>query len=246
MCWRGFVHAWDEPPRVIGHRGSPREAPENTLASFRAAAAQGARAVELDARLTRDGHVVVHHDAEVGRIFDGEGLVEALAWEEVQALRLGARFHPRFLAERVPSLREVLDAFPAMLVNVELKADAANAPELAERAAHVVLEASAQGRVLFTSFDPELADAAAHRAAVPGGIILPFPPSAEDLDAWPRLRHVALAAEAAEDVAVQEALAKGRVLLAWTVNDAEEAAALLARGFAGVITDRPGALARQA
>ncbi|HVM46281.1 MAG TPA: glycerophosphodiester phosphodiesterase, partial [Candidatus Thermoplasmatota archaeon] len=114
--------AWDRPPRVIGHRGAPREAPENTLPSFRACLRDGVRAVELDARLSRDGRVVVHHDAALGRVVPGDAFV---AGTESEALR----------ALGIPLLEEVLAL--DLLVNVELKADAPNADELPRRALDV-------------------------------------------------------------------------------------------------------------
>src|SRR5476649_2437137 len=55
--------------RVVGHRGSPTKALENTFESFDRAEADGADAFELDVRLTLDGEAVVHHDAEI--VFSG-------------------------------------------------------------------------------------------------------------------------------------------------------------------------------
>lgn len=223
--------AWiDHTPRVIGHRGAPREAPENTLASFRVARAEGVRAVELDARLSADGVPVVHHDATLGRVIAGEGAVEEIG---VEALA----------AAGVPRLADVL-ALP-LLVDVELKSDAGNAVELPARVLDVVRRAEALDRALVTSFDLELADAYAARAQRPAGMILPFPPEEDLLASFPRLAFVALA----EDAAIPEALAAcavagGRALV-WTVDDESRARRLLLEGAAGVITDRPGALARR-
>src|SRR5687767_13537920 len=124
---------WDEPPRVIGHRGAPREAPENTLASFHACARAGVRAAELDARLAVDGRVVVHHDPELGRIVPGEGLIEEMTSD---ALR----------AKGVALLEDVLAL--ELLLNVELKADASNAAALPTRTLEIVRRAGALDRVL--------------------------------------------------------------------------------------------------
>lgn len=219
---------WAVVPRVIGHRGSPREAPENTLASFRAAWAAGARAFELDVRLTKDDALVVHHDAQLGRIVGGAGFIEALPRAQLPAA--------------VPTLAEVLRALPDALVDVEVKADALNAEDVPRRVREVVEDARATERVLVTSFAPELADAYAAASGRPAGYILPFPPDAGDLDAWPRLSFVALAADAVVEEALALAKERGSRLLAWTVNDIEDARALLAAGVEGIITDRPGAM----
>lgn len=221
--------AWETPPRIIGHRGAPREAIENTLAAFEACMRQGVRAVELDARLSSDGRVVVHHDEELGRVIAGHGRVED---HDAEALR----------AKGIPLLDEVLAL--DLVFDIELKFDAANAPELPRRTLDVVRRAGALDRALVTSFDPELADAYARLADRPAGIILPFAPEPSDLASYPRLTCVALA----EDAAFRETIAlcrkAERRVLVWTVNDEASARRLLAEGAAGVITDRPGPLAR--
>ena len=77
-------------PPVIGHRGACGHAPENTLVSFRRAAALGVRWVEFDVRLSRDREVVVLHDEGLERTTNGGGLVAEKDWAELQALDAGA------------------------------------------------------------------------------------------------------------------------------------------------------------
>lgn len=60
-------------PIPIGHRGAAGEAPENTLPSFARALEVGATILESDVHLTRDGHVVVHHDATLDRTTEARG-----------------------------------------------------------------------------------------------------------------------------------------------------------------------------
>ena len=78
-------------PIPIGHRGAAGDAPENTLPSFERAVAVGAAILESDVHLTRDGHVVIHHDADVDRTSDGHGPVaeKTLAELKQQAWSLG-------------------------------------------------------------------------------------------------------------------------------------------------------------
>lgn len=220
---------WERaPPRVIGHRGSPREAPENTLASFEAAHRAGAHAVELDVRLTADERVVIHHDDALGRIIAGEGSIEAL---ESAIL----------VAKGIPLLSSVLRS--PLLVDVEIKADAANAGALPAAVLDVVRREGALDRVLVTSFDHELADEYARLAGRPAGMIVPYPPE-EELASFPRLTFVALAADAALPEVIQACVRASRRVLVWTVNDEASARAHLARGASGIITDRPGPLVR--
>lgn len=223
--------AWETPPRIVGHRGNPAEADENTLASFRAARDAGVGAVELDVRMTRDGVLVVHHDAELGRVAAGEGLVEELRADALPPL--------------VPTLRDVLLALPGMLVDAEIKPDAANAEDVPAALAELVVELGARERILATSFAPELADAYAAALDVPAGAILPFAPEPEDLAAWPRLAWVMLAQDAALPEVLANLRANRRRVGVWTVNDEKDADALLAAGADCVITDRPRALGRR-
>lgn len=213
---------------MIGHRGAPREALENTLASFEACLRAGVRAVELDARLAADGVVVVHHDAELGRTIPGEGRIEDLA-------------APALVEKGIPLLSAVL-AMP-LLVNVEIKSDADNARELPRRVLDVVQRADALERVLVTSFDHEIADDYARLSGRPAGMIVPYAPE-EELASFPRLGFVALAADAALPEAIAACRSAERRVLVWTVNDEKSARGFLASGASGVITDRPGPLAR--
>lgn len=75
----------DDPVWIVAHRGAMRQAPENTIAAFEAAARAGADFVELDVRETRDGQLVLMHDATVDRTTRGRGAVAELPRAEVDA-----------------------------------------------------------------------------------------------------------------------------------------------------------------
>src|SRR5262249_31014744 len=96
----------DARPLVLGHRGASAAEPENTRAAFARARVMGADGVELDARRTSDGVVVVHHDAHLA---DGSLIVD----HAFATLRAD---HPA-----APTLHEALDECRGMLVNVEIK-----------------------------------------------------------------------------------------------------------------------------
>jgi glycerophosphoryl diester phosphodiesterase len=139
--------------RIIGHRGALDAQPENTLRSFRHAEAVGADDIELDVRLSADGHLVVLHDATVDRTTDGTGEVAALTLDALRRLDAG-------LGERIPTLAEVLAAV-ALPIQVEVKA-VGTVPALA---ALVAEQPSVAGRIVFSSFHGEFLAALA--AAVP-------------------------------------------------------------------------------
>lgn len=236
--------AWDRPPRVIGHRGAPTHAPENTLASFDAAVRAGARAIELDVRMTQDGHLVVAHDAACGRTIAGDGFVEDMTLAALHERDAGAWFGARFVGERVPTLDAVLAALPAdTLFDVEIKADARNADRVPSKLHAQLAAAGALDRALITSFDPELASEYARISQRPAGAIMAFEPEDDDFDSWRDLRFVAIVRDVAKGGALETLLARKKRVLVWTVNDAAEAARFLERGASGIITDKPDELA---
>jgi glycerophosphoryl diester phosphodiesterase len=96
------------PVIVVGHRGTVKHAPENTLAAHDAAIARGATLIEMDVRMTKDGEWVIMHDPIVNRTTDGAGLVSQMTLAEIKALDAGSWFSAEFAGERVPTLREAL------------------------------------------------------------------------------------------------------------------------------------------
>jgi glycerophosphoryl diester phosphodiesterase len=147
----------DDFPTIVAHRGASSTHPENTLPAFEAAISLGAGVVELDARLTSDGVVVVLHDPDVSRTTDGDGLVHEMTAEQVAALGVGR-------ADRgtgVPTLREALRTLSGRAaVAIEIKnlpGEPAYEPghESIVRAAIADLEATDfDGPVLVVSFNP--------------------------------------------------------------------------------------------
>jgi glycerophosphoryl diester phosphodiesterase len=94
---------------VIAHRGHSTGAPEQTLAAFAQAIELGADMIEADVRRTRDGRLVMCHDADVGRTTDGTGHISGFTFDELRRLDAGSWFDPMYRAERVPSLDELYE-----------------------------------------------------------------------------------------------------------------------------------------
>jgi len=96
-------------PMVIGHRGVPSLAPENTLAGIEQAVDLRLDCVELDVRTTKDGKLVVLHDATVDRTTNGMGPVANYTYEELQTLDAGSWYAARFSDQRIPLLDSALE-----------------------------------------------------------------------------------------------------------------------------------------
>jgi glycerophosphoryl diester phosphodiesterase len=110
-------------PYVMAHRGNRTLCPENTLAAFSQAIADGADILETDLHLSADGVFMCIHDATVDRTTDGSGPVAAKALADLK--RLSAAYgRAEFQAERIPTLAEVAGLLPAELaLALELKTD---------------------------------------------------------------------------------------------------------------------------
>jgi glycerophosphoryl diester phosphodiesterase len=241
-------------PLVIAHRGGAGLAPENTMAAFDHAAALGVDGVELDVRLSRDGEVVVIHDAALDRTTDATGPVAARTAAELGRIDAGARFEregQRAFAARglgVPRLADVLARHPSMTGIIELKGtDVAIAPA----AVAVVRDAAALDRVCFGGFSDAVLRAA--RAADPG--VCTSAARREIRWAlyrsyvrWPlgdpayRAFQVPETAEATRVVSprfIAAAHRAGRLVQVWTVNDPADMRRLADWGVDAWITDRP-------
>ena len=139
-------------PWIIGHRGVPLEAPENTLSSLELAISQGADLNESDLHLSADGQLVVIHDDSVDRTTNGTGQVGDLSFSELRALDAGSWMGPQFSGERIPTLNEALDltAGRAGLV-VELKHGSERYPDIERLLARTIETAERRDDVIVMS-----------------------------------------------------------------------------------------------
>lgn len=136
-------------------------APENTVAAFESAVSKGVGMIEFDVQLSKDGRLVLMHDATVTRTTDGKGPVGDFTFEELRELDAGSWFSEKFKGMQIPTLEEALRTIPAgVLCNVHLK----NSPGVAAAAAK---EIERLGRLedCFLACTVEQADEA--RAVVP-------------------------------------------------------------------------------
>jgi len=239
---------------VFAHRGGAGLAPENTRGAFRQAAALGVDGCELDVRLSKDGEVVVIHDATLDRTTDADGPVSALTAAELGRVDAGCRFGAdagfpwRGRGEGVPRLVDVLADHPALPFIIEVKGDD---PAVARAAAAVVARAGALDRVCFGGFSD--VTLAAVRAAQPTACTSA---ATEEIRRalyksyvwWPPGRVPYQAFQVPESSNnttivtkrfIRQAHRAGKVLHVWTVNTPEDIRRLASWGADGVISDRP-------
>ena len=241
---------WRPVPLVIAHRGAARDAPENTLAAFRLAAEMGADAVELDARLSADGAVVVHHDLTLDRTTNGAGSVSERSLAELKALDAGGKFDPRFAGEQIPILDEVFGAVGRrLLINIELKNYESVFDRLAETVVRIVCRHGLERRVLLSSFNPFALRTARRLAPEVPRALLVWVGQKGWMQAALRRLTVFEAYHPQDSmtdrVTIADQHTQGRRVNVWTVNEVERMRELLLLGCDGLITDVPD-VARQA
>lgn len=236
-------------PKIIGHRGARALAPENTLDGLRTAAAQGVRYVEFDAKLTRDGIVILMHDEMLDRTTDGTGAVADTDYATIARLdagsKLGSQYGRQFAPARVPTLVETIAELErlGMGANIEIKPCPGREAETAVAVCDIVRQhwPSSLPTPLLSSFATEsLAAAQAHAPELPRGYLAEKLPA--DWRSWSdRLAcaTINLGQEQLTPADIEAVRAAGLPLLVWTVNDPERATALLAAGVAAIITDMP-------
>ena len=239
---------------VVAHRGGAALAPENTIAAFDRGLETGADGIELDVRASRDGVVVVHHDATLDRTTNQTGRVDALDARELARVDAGYRFvlggaHPfRGQHVGVPTLFDVLRRHQDCRVIVEMKI---NSAEFAAAVVDVVRSADALDRVCLGSFGRRALRAARQLAPA-----LATSAAREEVRwavyrswcGWPVKRppyagyQVPERAEATQVVSpafVRHSHAAGLGVQVWTVDTEADARRLLAWGVDGLISDRP-------
>jgi glycerophosphoryl diester phosphodiesterase len=223
-------------PEIIAHRGASRERRENTLAAFARALELGADAIELDVHATADGVVVVHHDPVLG------AATGALAGAAIAKLTLPELRRAGKAPEvAVPTLAEVLALVAERaVVYVEIKGTGI------ERLVVDAIAAAPRARCAVHSFDHRIVryarelSSSTSGTALPVGILMvsrPIDPvaamrAAGARDLW---QHW----ELLDEELVRAVHGAGGRVVAWTVNDAGDAARFAAMGVDGLCTDVP-------
>jgi glycerophosphoryl diester phosphodiesterase len=232
-------------PAIIAHRGSSAYAPENTLAAFKLALQQGADGIELDAKLSADGHVVVIHDPAVDRTTPFHGKVADLRLAELRKMDAGSHFDIAFKGESIPTLEEVFKAVGQLTyINVELTNYASPSDTLPEKVADLVRQYKLAQRVIFSSFNP-IALVRIRRLVPEAPIGLLAFPGARGWLARSHLgrlvKYQSLHPELSDATAAlinRVHKHSGRVFV-YTVNRQEDMQRLFALGVDGIFTDDP-------
>jgi glycerophosphoryl diester phosphodiesterase len=236
---------------VVAHRGAAAKAPENTMEAYRLAVEAGADAIELDVHLTQDGQMALIHDDTVDRTTDGTGSVVGFNLETLRRFDAGARFtapdgSTPYAGKglTVPTLAEVLEWLPDDIgLVVEIKARAAVPQVVDALRTHPV---RGQNRVSVISFD-EASINEAHELdpGLPTGYLLVPAQPLEPALRWAVEKGHAAVHPWDGDLgldpapALAQAMAYGRQMGCYVVNDPDRMKHLAVYGLWGFVTDVP-------
>jgi glycerophosphoryl diester phosphodiesterase len=236
-------------PRIVAHRGASFEAPENTLAAFKRAWALGVEAVELDVHVTKDGEVVVIHDATTKRTGGIDRVVAEQTLAELRVLDVGAWKHAKYERERIPTLAEALATMPAgRTMFVEIKSPRDTASMIGE-----VIRSARPTSVAIALQGYDAAALAALAAAVPEAPAywtvdpprdeahqpLPYPRTLIDDTKRRGFAGVALDFRGVTEDLLTAAREAGILVDVWTLNETPLLAQWAARDVRWIETDRP-------
>lgn len=219
----------DSAIEVHAHRGTVGPAPENSIAAFEAAAALGADYVETDVQLTRDGTLVLTHDADLARVAGVSRRVADLTAAEVAGIRLHG-------GAPLATLPQALSAMKGRAgINIELKRYRDSPPGLVQAVVVAVKAAGMEDKVVIQSFEREQLDEVARLAPdIPLGFLMSVPAGAPH-----RLGVDFLSVERRRINGrfVATAHRSGKRILAWTVSNEADMQQMFRLGIDGLITD---------
>ncbi|MBN1092671.1 glycerophosphodiester phosphodiesterase [Blastococcus sp. TML/M2B] len=240
-----FAYLDAPTPLAMAHRGGAIEHLENTLPAFQACVDLGYRYLETDVQITADGTLVAFHDATLERVTDRTGRVDALPWSELADARIGGR-------EPIMRLEDLLGAWPDVKFNLDIKAAGVLAPLV-----RLVHKMGVADRICLGSFS-DARIAAARRLFGPAVCtsLGPRGVAALRLSSYsPRAAGLVRIQAGCAQVPLQlggralvderflaAAHARGLQVHVWTVDDPDEARAMLDLGVDGIMTDRPAML----
>ena len=262
--------------RVIAyaHQGGAWEGPSSTLHAIRAAVDAGATGIELDVHATADRHLVVCHDSTVDRTTDASGAISSLTLAELRAFDNaywwapgadvtleeptgGWPYRGRAPEDRafgIATLEEVLEEFPGVVLNLDIKQTAPVVEPYEAELAALLRRFGRTDDVIVASFIDSATDAFAQAAPdIPTSagttVVADFVRALRSGISIAPMRHVALQVPAAvgETLIVDEQFVEvahdhGLAVHVWTVEEEEEMERLCDLGVDGIITDRPTAL----
>jgi glycerophosphoryl diester phosphodiesterase len=239
-----IVSAFDSGDQVniTAHRGNAFAAPENSASAMERAIRDGADYLEVDVRMTRDGQLVLWHDANLERLLGRPDRISALRWDDIRELDAGSWFSEAYAGEPILTLPELINlARDRAKLFLDLKPDH-NSRDLTRKVVELLQrEDAVEGTVIAAAERHVLRDAMTMEPRLRTALLAQFVIGPLDNEGFDIL---GLRYNQANAAAVARARQLGYELHVWTVNQPTEMSRMIDMGVDNIITDRPDVLAR--
>lgn len=232
-------------PKIIGHRGCAGYAPENTLEAIHTAADMGVEWVELDVKLTKDEVPIIFHDDTLDRTTNGTGNVADRTYSELKDLECGSWYADSFTGIKIPTLEEAIEVMidRNLGFNMEVKPCAGREKLTAEVALDLLSTIwDDHERLLISSFS-HVSLEVAHDMATDWsrGLILPpeWPENWAELVQYLDVQTVNVPGDKTSREQFEDIMDMGKFVLAYTINNPDQARVLQSYGVDGFFSDVP-------
>lgn len=235
-------------PRIIGHRGCAAYAPENTIEGIHTAADMGVEWIELDVKLTKDFVPIIFHDDTLDRTTNTTGLIALKTYAEIAELDCGSWFGDSFIDVKIPTLEQAVDAIleRGLGLNLEIKPCPGREKETAEVALDVLSQIwDDHDRLLISSFSHVSLEIALDMATDWNrGFLLPeeWPENWAELAEYLQVSTMNVNAGSVTREQIDEIMDLEKPILAYTVNNPDQARLLQSWGVDGFFSDAPDML----
>jgi len=244
------MFSWCDPgirPVIVAHRGASASAPENTLAAFQRAIDDGADAIELDVRFSKDRELMVFHDSRLEGKSSGLGYARDATRDELSSLRIVQGRGRRVTRETIPTLSEVFELCGGRVgLNVEIKTDRTGRreAEIVDRCCALIKKYNLKRSVLVTSFHHRfIKHLKRHYPGIPGGLLVhPLKHTARAsirLAVQLRIEYLIFGRVTLRNFVVRKAHERHLLVGEFTVNTARRFERALRYGVDAVITNDP-------
>lgn len=235
-------------PKIIGHRGACGYAPENTLPSIHTAADLGIEWVELDVKLTKDQIPIIFHDETLERTTSLSGNVADKTWEELKEADAGSWYAESFIGTNIPTLEDAIEVLieRGLGLNLEIKPCPGREVETTEVALDLLSSIwDDHDRLLISSFEHVSLETALdmatdwHRGLLIGD---EWPENWEELAKYLNVSTINVKESNVSREQIEDIMDMEKQILAYTVNDPDQARTLQSWGVDGFFSDAPDVL----
>lgn len=227
--------------KIIGHRGSSKRAPENTVSSILCAAEDKADYAELDVQETKDGVVVLMHDKNLKRVAKVDKNLSEAAYEDIEKLDVGSVYSEKFKGEKIPTLDQVIKAAKGKIkLDIEIK-NYKNDTDLARKVVQLIEDNDFVDNCLVCSFDYRtLIKVKKLNPKIRTGYITTL--NKEDKLDLEYVDYYSIYYPKVNKSIVEKLHKNNKKVHVWTVDNVDDWRRLIQMGVDDIITNCPGAL----